>query len=91
VNGGFLPSARTVSNNVLQYTSGGMTPVSAVHSMHLTHHGQFIDHDIISTPTELGKHRYLKKNAFLVCIQFSCIIKWLNIIELQKHPRSENH
>ncbi|XP_055996607.1 peroxidase-like protein [Ostrea edulis] len=49
-----LPSARTVSNNILQYTMGGMTPVSSTHSMYLTHHGQFIDHDVIATPSEMA-------------------------------------
>ncbi|XP_062573135.1 peroxidase-like protein [Saccostrea cucullata] len=52
VTGGILPSARTVSNNVFQYLGGGMTPVSAVFSTYLTHHGQFIDHDVIATPSE---------------------------------------
>lgn len=47
-----LPSARTVSNNVFQWSFGGMTPVSASFSTFLTHHGQFIDHDIIATPSE---------------------------------------
>ncbi|XP_062573136.1 peroxidase-like protein [Saccostrea cucullata] len=50
--GAFLPSARTVSNNVFQFTFGGMTPVSAAFSTYLTHHGQFIDHDVIATPSE---------------------------------------
>ncbi|XP_065940288.1 peroxidase-like protein [Magallana gigas] len=47
-----LPSARTVSNRVFQWTFRGMTPVSAKFSTFLTHHGQFIDHDVISTPSE---------------------------------------
>lgn len=47
-----LPSARTVSNRVFQWTFGGMTPVSARFSTFLTHHGQFIDHDVIATPSE---------------------------------------
>lgn len=51
-----LPSARTVSNNVFQWSFGGMTPVSASFSTFLTHHGQFIDHDIIATPSETRKH-----------------------------------
>ncbi|XP_061178613.1 peroxidase-like protein [Saccostrea echinata] len=46
-----LPSARTVSNNVFQFIGGDMTPVSAAYSTYLTHHGQFIDHDVISTPS----------------------------------------
>lgn len=46
-----LPSARVVSNNVF-WRRFGMTPVSAVFSTFLTHHGQFIDHDIIATPSE---------------------------------------
>ncbi|XP_055999997.1 peroxidase-like protein [Ostrea edulis] len=52
VTGDMLPSARTVSNNIFQYTSGGMTPVSALYSTYLTHHGQFLDHDLIATPSE---------------------------------------
>lgn len=48
-----LPSARVVSNNVF-WRRFGMTPVSAVFSTFLTHHGQFIDHDIIATPSETG-------------------------------------
>ncbi|XP_065941389.1 peroxidase-like protein [Magallana gigas] len=47
-----LPSARTVSNRVFQWTFRGMTPVSAKYSTFLTNHGQFINHDVISTPTE---------------------------------------
>nr|XP_034316533.1 peroxidase-like protein isoform X2 [Crassostrea gigas] len=42
-----LPSARVVSNAVLS----GPTPNSVRHSTFLTHFGQFIDHDIISTPS----------------------------------------
>ncbi|XP_061177755.1 peroxidase-like protein [Saccostrea echinata] len=56
VTDGQLPSARTVSNNVFQYCSGGMTPVSARFSTYLTHHGQFIDHDVIATPSEKDKN-----------------------------------
>lgn len=44
---GSLPSARVVSNTVLS----GSTPTSATHSTFLTHFGQFIDHDVISTPS----------------------------------------
>ncbi|XP_022289630.2 peroxidase-like protein [Crassostrea virginica] len=44
---GTLPSARVVSNAVF----AGTTPTSATHSTFLTHFGQFIDHDVISTPS----------------------------------------
>lgn len=47
---GSLPSARVVSNTVLS----GSTPTSATHSTFLTHFGQFIDHDVISTPSMRG-------------------------------------
>lgn len=47
---GSLPSARVVSNAVLS----GSTPTSATHSTFLTHFGQFIDHDVISTPSMRG-------------------------------------
>ncbi|XP_062573114.1 peroxidase-like protein [Saccostrea cucullata] len=50
VTGEDLPNARIVSNNVFQYLGWDMTPVSAVFSTYLTHHGQFIDHDVIATP-----------------------------------------
>ena len=67
-----LPSARTVSNSVFQWSFGGMTPVSAVFSTFLTHHGQFIDHDIIATPSEIGKItlNIQKRNS-----KFFCYIK----------------
>nr|XP_022293504.1 peroxidase-like protein [Crassostrea virginica] len=42
-----LPSARVVSNAVF----AGATPTSPIHSIFLTHFGQFIDHDVISTPS----------------------------------------
>lgn len=42
-----LPSARLVSNALFD----GYTPTSAIHTTFLTHFGQFIDHDVISTPT----------------------------------------
>ena len=45
-----LPSARVVSNAVF----AGNTPFSSSHSTFLTHFGQFIDHDVISTPSMKG-------------------------------------
>ncbi|XP_062612030.1 peroxidase-like protein [Saccostrea cucullata] len=42
-----LPGAREVSNAVLS----GSTPTSSIYSTFLTHFGQFIDHDIIATPS----------------------------------------
>ncbi|XP_052106928.1 peroxidase-like protein isoform X2 [Mytilus californianus] len=49
VIGPLLPSPRDVSNAVL---NGGVSPPrSTIFSVSLTHFGQFVDHDIISTPT----------------------------------------
>eukprot|EP00105_Crassostrea_gigas_P025286 XP_011445822.1 PREDICTED: peroxidase-like protein [Crassostrea gigas] len=46
-NGDPLPSARMVSNLILS----GSNPVSSTFTTFLTHFGQFIDHDVISTPS----------------------------------------
>lgn len=47
----YLPSARSVSNTVL----AGSTTISIKFSAFLPTLGQFIDHDVISTPAMTGK------------------------------------
>lgn len=47
-----LPSPRYVSNAV--FDGGESPPRSKIFNVALTHFGQFVDHDIISTPTMNG-------------------------------------
>jgi hypothetical protein len=51
--GGHLPNPRDISNIV---HNGGQTPKrNCLYNVALTHFGQFIDHDVISTPIKESK------------------------------------
>lgn len=52
IDGHPLPSARRVSNVV--HDSNNQVQVSAHFTPYLTHFGQFLDHDITSTPVMTG-------------------------------------
>lgn len=53
VKGLLLPNPRVISNTV--HRGGFSPPRSNVFNVALTTFGQFIDHDVISTPTVRGK------------------------------------
>jgi hypothetical protein len=53
VSGAPLPSPRIISNNV--HDEGMNHLRSKLFTVALTHFGQFIDHDVISTPILIGK------------------------------------
>ncbi|XP_021355680.1 myeloperoxidase-like isoform X2 [Mizuhopecten yessoensis] len=55
VNGVPLPSARTVSTNVLRNASDIQTPNDPIRSVMAMAWGQFLDHDITETPMSHGR------------------------------------
>lgn len=61
-NGDPLPSARMVSNLILS----GSNPVSSTFTTFLTHFGQFIDHDVISTPSMTGRLHFISPFSSLI-------------------------
>lgn len=68
VDGGDLPNARNISNNVhigKEYEDEIRSPDITLHTFQM---GQFLDHDIIATPIQTGEICSLRHNVCLLHI-----------------------
>lgn len=63
-NGNQLPNPRDISNKI--FKSIPSSPKSGKFNVALTHFGQFVDHDVVATPIEIGKSnlRWTKRRFY---------------------------
>ena len=61
VLGGALPNPRTVSNGVHAAPGGPEVRATDI-TLHAFQMGQFLDHDVIATPTQSGRAHKIKKS-----------------------------